>query len=125
MRRVLTGVVLTLLAAGCSGGQAESSPLVTYPVDERSNVLAAELRGELVLEDGCLMVDSDDGGVRYAVIFPDTARWEDGHLVYGDTRYEPGDPVDFGGGESGTVASSTLPMPDGCPDDLRRWAVGP
>lgn len=91
-----------LVLAGC-GAEPEKAPLdapipfVTHHVDKDAGMPAAEVRGTLVLPDGCLMVDLE--GDVYPLVLPDVATWdEQAQEVTIDGRtFAVGDEVSWGG----------------------------
>jgi len=97
---MLTAAVVVLLA-GCAvtpppGGQVAELP---FPTFQRGNGAPdALLEGKLVLDDGCLAVDSETGVG--AVVLPDSATWDaDTQAVTVDrVQMVVGDQVALGGG---------------------------
>ena len=98
-----TMTVAVVILAGCAvtpppGGEAADLPFPTF--QRGDGAPEALLEGKLVLEDGCLAVDSEVGA--YAVVLPDDATWDaDAQAVTIDrSTFEVGDQVSFGGGYS-------------------------
>lgn len=67
--------------------------------DPQGGGMEALAGGTLIVEGSCVYIESGAGN-RTAPIFPyESAKWEDGGLVFGGQRYEAGEPIQLGGGE--------------------------
>lgn len=68
----------------------------------------AGIQGTLILDGLCVYIESESGH-RWIPVFPhEVAKWEDGALIFKETRFEPGDFIGFGGGERSVRIPSGL-----------------
>lgn len=92
---VAAGVMVTSGCAAPPGG-SEDPTVVVY--DGTDPGFLASQAGDLVVEDGCVGLVTDDE-TRVLLVFPKgVARWEGDHLQYGDVQYAVGDRLDLTGG---------------------------
>lgn len=103
---VLPGVLFTVLASACSGGErpVARSPVI-YRSDDPSVYPLALMRGSLTLREGCLMLGED------VLIWPAGTAWESdtasvtfGGQFDGVPSLSVGDRVSLGGGVLGGSA---------------------
>lgn len=73
MRTLLPGLCLLLLA-GCSGSATVDGPVLTRSPGAGGHGTDAQVRGELVLDGPCLLLEQPEG--RYPVIWPHGTRWK-------------------------------------------------
>ena len=113
-------LALGVSASGCTNGSSESSrsteDVAIATVDPGTPYTGDSVgaTGTLVVEGGCLYLDSTDDGVRYLPVFPaSVTAWEDGALVFDGTRFEVGHTVVVSGSEFESVPDGVT-IPDVC-----------
>jgi hypothetical protein len=121
---VLSGL---LFLSGCSAvgsSENEFGPIATY-ANAGTGGDAALLEGTLVIDDGCVYVDSEDDGTRWLPVFPRTdTSWDAANeAVRFDQEYADGDHVEFGGSQvSKTHGTFEYSYPADCDAD-HEWVV--
>lgn len=124
-------ITVLLVSLGCSNKFPTTPSPTPYFVQQKeipNAYMRALLIGKLVLVDGCLRVDSDDGD-SYLVIWPQgfSLRANDKAIEIVDKNGQlvarEGDNLKIGGGELSHIAEYVLqPLPDNCPGPY--WVVG-
>lgn len=145
MRAPIRRGCLLLLLAGMSACRNTSSarpgddapdrmrdhPSIAFPRQSpgREAVYEALLQGRLVLEGGCLRVETPEGA-SYLVLWPPRAELRDGPARVADretgAEVRMGEPIRLSGGEVPLVPSVLRrlenPLPEGCPGPY--WLAG-
>lgn len=133
MRLLSFAVVVAIAASGCSNKPVVSpSPVSFFPLQENPNpdTMSALLVGKLVLVNGCLRVNNDEG-TSYLPIWPRSFAWRTSgntiEVIDGNGRLAArlGDHVRVGGGEMPAQYISKYvlqPLPESCSGPY--WIVG-
>ena len=114
---------------GADGPEPSTNPHFPQQRDEPAMVMEADLRGELVLENGCLRTTSV-GGTDYLLIWPHgfKLRVDGPDIRISDdsgVSLSVGEEVSIGGGEKSLAYVQNVvrqPLPDDCPGPY--WIVG-
>jgi hypothetical protein len=97
--------LLALSAVGCGeddGILVADGPVVAWSLDAEPDGMDAFASGTLVLDDGCLLLDGEDGTA--AIVWPRDTTWDSYREAVVSTDGKevlPGDPVMVGGGYVG------------------------
>lgn len=124
MARSRSALMLLALAVTCSGcadpSPAPERPFPTYPVDPNAETPGAQIEGEIVLRDGCLLIRPEQPPL-VVLVLPETAEWDASTqtVSVGEVSAAVGSQVSWTG--SYGPADASFGGPEKCPTELE-WA---